>query len=473
MRGRIFADLTLRRSGATAAAEGHLSLDHYALDLPTARGQVSGKFDFAGTGQSPATLVAGLAGSGTLNVSDLLLMRSDPAAIVQTLGDVEEDRLSIDETEIDRALSAAFDQHALSVASATFDAGLAAGVLRLTGKGTTPATGHSGVTQQTQASLDLRTFALDQSSVLTLTKLPRNWNDVSPQVGLEWTGPFESPVRNIDATSFVNALAARAIARETARIEAQEFDVHEHAVALARLESGAPAGGGSFTGDRGRQARGLARPRPRRHARTLEAIAGDGKTEGGGKGGKDATSGDHASAPGDAKRATGGRTQHAAAHAGRSERRRALLMPLLHRQFCASRRPLVDESIYRQTVEGRANLCLSRGRSLEAIAWNRSGAVRYLLEWAPCFQLAPSEAVALASLRLIADPRCDWRASLRVLIALPILPSAHVLSARRVRGWMSSRSDKDRRSQLWAWRQRVVAIVGIKRHRRSEGDGHW
>ncbi len=235
--GRIFADLTLRRSGATAAAEGHLSLDHYALDLPTARGQVSGKFDFAGTGQSPATLVAGLAGSGTLNVSDLLLMRSDPAAIVQTLGDVEEDRLSIDETEIDRALSAAFDQHALSVASATFDAGLAAGVLRLTGKGTTPATGHSGVTQQTQASLDLRTIALDQSSVLTLTKLPRNWNDVSPQVGLEWTGPFESPVRNIDATSFVNALAARAIARETARIEAQEFDVHEHAVALARLES--------------------------------------------------------------------------------------------------------------------------------------------------------------------------------------------------------------------------------------------
>ena len=235
--GRIFADLTMRRSGATAAAEGHLSLDHYALDVPTARGQVSGKFDFAGTGQSPATLIAGLAGSGTLTISDLLLMRSDPAAIAQTLSDVEEDRLSIDETEIDRTLSAAFDQHALSVASATFDAGLAAGVLRLTGKGATQATGNSGVTQQTQASLDLRTFAFDQSSVLTLTALPRNWNDVPPQVALEWTGPLESPVRNIDATSFVNALAARAIARETARIEAQEFDVHEHAVALARLES--------------------------------------------------------------------------------------------------------------------------------------------------------------------------------------------------------------------------------------------
>ena len=39
--GRLFADLTMRRSGATAAAEGHLSLDHYALDVTTARGQVS------------------------------------------------------------------------------------------------------------------------------------------------------------------------------------------------------------------------------------------------------------------------------------------------------------------------------------------------------------------------------------------------------------------------------------------------
>ncbi len=178
--GRIFADLTMRRSGATAAAEGHLSLDHYVLDLPTARGQVSGKFDFAGTGQSPATLIAGLAGSGTFTISNLLLMGSDPAAIAQILGDVEEDRLSIDETEIDRTLSAAFDEHALSVDTATFDAGLAAGVLRLTGKGAAQATGNSGVTQQTQASLDLRNFALDQSSVLTLTKLPRNWSDVPP-----------------------------------------------------------------------------------------------------------------------------------------------------------------------------------------------------------------------------------------------------------------------------------------------------
>jgi hypothetical protein len=235
--GRLLGDLTLRRSGATVAAEAHMSLDHYALDLPTAKGLVSGKFELAGTGQSADALVAGLAGSGSFTVTELLLLRSDPNALARVFSDVEEDRLSLDETEIDRALSDALDQHALEVATANFDAGLAAGALRLTGKGSTPAAGRSGVTQDTQATLDLRTLRLDQSSVLTLTALPRNWSGAPPQVGIEWTGPLKAPVRNLDATSFVNALAARAIARETARIEAQEFDVHEHAVALNRLQS--------------------------------------------------------------------------------------------------------------------------------------------------------------------------------------------------------------------------------------------
>ncbi|WP_297295814.1 AsmA family protein [uncultured Methylovirgula sp.] len=235
--GRLFADLTLQRDGTTAAAAGHLSLDDYALDLPTARARVSGKFDFAGTGQSAHALVTGLAGSGALNFKDILLMRSDPSALAQVLSDVDEERLSIDETEIDRALSDAFDRHALSVDAADFDAGLAAGVLRLTGKASTPVGGNSDVMQQTQAAFDLRNLSLDQSSVLTLTALPRNWTGAPPQVAVEWSGPLDHPLRNLDASSFVNALAARAIARETARIEAQEFDVHEHAVALNRLQA--------------------------------------------------------------------------------------------------------------------------------------------------------------------------------------------------------------------------------------------
>ncbi len=93
-----------------------------------------------------------------------------------------------------------------------------------------------------------------------------------------------------------------------------------------------PARGGSFAGDRGRQAGGFARPRPRHRARTFAAIAGGGKAEGRGEGGKDATAGDHASASGDAS-AWGTSVQCAAARAGRSKCRGALLMSLPHRQF--------------------------------------------------------------------------------------------------------------------------------------------
>jgi hypothetical protein len=235
--GRLFGDLLLRRSGATAALAGHLRLDHYGLNLPTAKGVVLGAFDVAGTGQSADTLVTGLAGSGTFAVAELLLLRSNPGALARVFGDVEEDRLSLDATAIDRALSAAFDQHALEVGQANFDAGLAAGVLRLTGKGATLAVGADGVTQDTQATLDLETLRLDQSSVLTLTALPHTWSGAPPQVGVAWTGSLEAPVRNLDVTSFVNALAARAIVRETARIAAQEFDLHERAVALNRLQA--------------------------------------------------------------------------------------------------------------------------------------------------------------------------------------------------------------------------------------------
>jgi hypothetical protein len=235
--GRLLADLTLRRDGAAAAVQSHINTSHVALDVPTARGLMTGKIDFAGTGQSAAGLVTGLAGAGTITFNDLLLARSDPSALAQIVSDVEEERLSIDETEIDRALSDAFDRHPLAVDAANFDVGLAAGVLRLTGQASTPVGGHAGVTQLTDASLDLRKLRLDQSSLLTLTALPRNWTGAPPQIAIGWTGPLGGPVRSLDATSFVNALAARAIARETERIEAQEFDVHEHAVALNRLQN--------------------------------------------------------------------------------------------------------------------------------------------------------------------------------------------------------------------------------------------
>ena len=233
--GNAEADLTLRRDGPNAAAESHLHLRDCALDVPSARGLLSADLDLAGTGDSAAALVAGFAGSGSIELSDLILPKSDPGALARVFDAVEEDRLGIDEAEIDRVLLSEFGKQSLSLAAAEFDAELAAGVLRLSQKNATKLA--AGVIEDLDAAFDLRDLTLAQTSLLSLAAVPKNWNGALPQVSISWNGNIANPTQSLEAATFVNALAARAIARESARIQAQEFDVHEHAFFLSRLQS--------------------------------------------------------------------------------------------------------------------------------------------------------------------------------------------------------------------------------------------
>ncbi len=234
--GSAAADFTLRRSGANAAVGAHIELRRCAIALPSVRGLLSADLDLAGTGDSAAALVSGLAGSGTLGFDNLVLPNTDPGALGRVFEAVEEDQLGIDEAEIDRALLGEFAKQPLSLGKVSFDAGLAAGALRLSQKDG-GARIEPGITANLEASLDLRDLSIDQESILHLVELPRNWSGPPPQISLGWRGVIADPAPMIDAAAFVNALAARAIARESARIEAQEFDVHEHAFFMNRLES--------------------------------------------------------------------------------------------------------------------------------------------------------------------------------------------------------------------------------------------
>ena len=57
------------------------------------------------------------------------------------------------------------------------------------------------------------------------------------QIAALWRGPLAAPLRDLDAGSFINGLAVRAIARESARIEALEADMRERAL-FARRKRG-------------------------------------------------------------------------------------------------------------------------------------------------------------------------------------------------------------------------------------------
>ena len=233
--GEAAGTLSLHRDGPTAALEAHVDLNDYPFDLPSGRGKLKLGLDLAGTGQSAQALVVGLAGSGHTTVSDLLVPHGDPSALPRIFANVEEDRLPVETDTVARALNSELDRQSLAAGSRDFDLNLAAGTIRFDPVASPKP--KADVTSDFSAGLDLVKGTLDQRLALTLHALPKDWTGPPPQVTLNFKGPIASQSRTIEADAFVNALAARAIMRESARIEAFEFDVRERAFFNRRLIS--------------------------------------------------------------------------------------------------------------------------------------------------------------------------------------------------------------------------------------------
>jgi hypothetical protein len=233
--GRVVGDLTLRRDGRTAAVEGHAAMEDYPIALPNAQGRLKAALEIAGSGGSALALVSSLAGSGPAQIADLTLPRADPAALARVFAMAEDDRLTIDEAEVARTLRREFDKGALKVGDRSFDLGLAAGQLRFVP--TTAAKPDGGAATTVAASIDLRDGSVEERVGLTQTALPRDWTGPPPRVGLLFKGPIAAPNVSLDVANFINALATRAIARESARIQSYESDIRERAFFNQRLQS--------------------------------------------------------------------------------------------------------------------------------------------------------------------------------------------------------------------------------------------
>lgn len=227
--GTLSASLDLHRDGASASLTGRLALDGVTLRLPSARGQISAKLDLAGGGRTMSGLMESLAGSGTASIDNLEIPNADPEAFSKVFADVEADRIAVDEAALSRALDVAATAGPLRAGSPRFTLGLAAGVLHFD---EVPPAQSPAVA----AALDIRQGMIDERATETLTALPKNWQGAAPRVEWTYAGPLEAPRRSGDVSGFVNAVAARALARETARIEAYEADVRERAFFNQRLK---------------------------------------------------------------------------------------------------------------------------------------------------------------------------------------------------------------------------------------------
>lgn len=231
--GTLGGFLTLRRDGASASVSGSASWGGIGIDWPGLAGRTGATLDFGGTGETPAALVASLAGIGSVTVGDGKIARLDPGALVRNARAAETDTSEVDADEIRKRVVPDLDRAPLRLGDVSAQATLAAGTVRV---GPIHAAGGEW-TADTDAAFDLKTFGFSSKTVLRVRQPLPDWKGDPPQVTLLLNGPPEAPRRDIDATAFVNALQSRAIARDQERIDTMQQDIRERAFFNRKLKA--------------------------------------------------------------------------------------------------------------------------------------------------------------------------------------------------------------------------------------------
>lgn len=191
------------------------------------------RIELAATGRSERALASNLAGAGRARLTDVVIARAAPAAIDTTVALAEKDAIAPDERTMSAALQKAFDAAPIRIPALDVDLLAANGVLRVQ-----PVKIDLQRADATfAAALDLRTLSVEQSVEIVSRVTPPKWSEPNPRVRIMWSGPLQKPVRSIDAAQLVNGLSARAIQRESARIEALDADIRERAMFNRRLRA--------------------------------------------------------------------------------------------------------------------------------------------------------------------------------------------------------------------------------------------
>ncbi len=235
--GRVAGRLGLRRDGGLAQLNGRLDLT--AIDLGeltrgAVGGKASGRVEFGGSGETPARLIAGLSGAGSLSVTGARLARLDPAAYARIIAGTGEDASESETARLQDRVNAALDRDAWALGEVTLPFTLAGGLIRLQ-----PFSfDRNGLRAEASGIVDLRALNADlRLGLKPLGALPKGWPGDAPQIGIAWRGPLTGLRRESDVSALSNTVAARALAREIERVEAFEADARERAAHARRLRA--------------------------------------------------------------------------------------------------------------------------------------------------------------------------------------------------------------------------------------------
>jgi hypothetical protein len=231
--GGASGHVMLRRDADNVTLAGALALDSVALDRPGFSGRIGAALDFASTGRSPAALINGLAGSGTVTFGGAALARGDPAALDRVVAKSQTPDAPLDETNIAFAFGNELNRAPLAIPDGSAPLSLSAGVMKI---GPIKIPGGQG-DEALSANLDLRTLTTQARFTLTSPASDlKFWSGPPPSAAVTVDNALEAPKRQIDVSALSAALAAQAIARESDRISTMEADIRERAFFNRRLK---------------------------------------------------------------------------------------------------------------------------------------------------------------------------------------------------------------------------------------------
>ncbi len=239
--GTIGGTATLRRDNSGASVSGRITWNDIAFDHDGLSARVGGTQDLAGSGATPAAVVASLAGTGSVTLVGATLARTDPEALARTVAALDKaqdltdpDAPAIDVDDVRQALGTQLDRGPLRLGDQTAPATLAAGVLRA---GPLHAE-SSRWAADVDLTLDLRSLDLRSKTRLRTREIGTDRKSDIAEVVSTLAGPLgAAPQRDLDATSLVNVIQARAIARDQERIETMQQDIRERAFFNRRLRA--------------------------------------------------------------------------------------------------------------------------------------------------------------------------------------------------------------------------------------------
>ncbi len=245
--GAASGHATLRRNAETATLTGALTVDSIAVERPGFSGRVGGTLDFASTGRSPAALIEGLAGAGTVKFVGAALARSDPDALDRVVARAQTPDALLDETNIAYALANELAKAPLPIPDGSTPTSLSAGVMKV---GPIAIAGPRGGATLS-ADLDLRKLVVETKLAINSSAADlKFWSGPPPSAKIDVENALEAPKRQLDVSS-LSAGTRRAGDRARDRPHRCARGRHSRARLLQPAPQGRAVHGSTAAGDRG------------------------------------------------------------------------------------------------------------------------------------------------------------------------------------------------------------------------------